>query len=205
MADREYREGKAQNHLRPEDIDKIVNTYRRGEDVPAYARKVPRAEIAAEDYNCNIRRYVDNAPPPEPHDVRAHLLGGIPKTEVKAKKKCIPGDALCRYHASRSQAYRVFFAACERFPFSPSRVQRFHCPQAVWVCSNHLYCTPRIGGPTRDRTWDLPVMSRWLYQLSYGPWSALIDRPRNSLVYCFGSDVASVEAPSPRSAGFSPG
>ena len=25
------------------------------------------------------------------------------------------------------------------------------------------------GGPTRTRTWDLPVMSRWLYQLSYGP------------------------------------
>lgn len=32
----------------------------------------------AEDYNCNIRRYVDNAPPPEPHDVRAHLHGGVP-------------------------------------------------------------------------------------------------------------------------------
>jgi hypothetical protein len=25
------------------------------------------------------------------------------------------------------------------------------------------------GGPTWDRTRDLPVMSRWLYQLSYGP------------------------------------
>ena len=82
-ADREYREGKAQNHLRPEDID-IVHAYRRGEDVPAYARKVPRAEIAAEDYNCNIRRYVDNAPPPEPHDVRAHLHGGVSIVEVDA-------------------------------------------------------------------------------------------------------------------------
>ena len=77
-ADREYREGKAQNHLRPEDIDKIVHAYRRGEEIPAYARKVPGAEIAAEEYNCNIRRYVDNAPPPEPHDVRAHLHGGVP-------------------------------------------------------------------------------------------------------------------------------
>jgi type I restriction enzyme M protein len=43
---------------------------------------VPKAEIVAEDYNCNIRRYVDNAPPPEPHDVRAHLHGGVPKVEV---------------------------------------------------------------------------------------------------------------------------
>jgi type I restriction enzyme M protein len=98
-ADREYREGKAQNHLRPEDIDKIIHAYRSGEDIPAmtdrdagdpenamagpmYARKVPKLEIAAEDYNCNIRRYVDNAPPPEPHDVRAHLHGGVPLTEV---------------------------------------------------------------------------------------------------------------------------
>ena len=81
-ADREYREGKAQNHLRAEDIDKIVHAYRAGKDIPAYARRVPVAEIQAEDYNCNIRRYVDNAPPPEPHDVRAHLHGGVPVTEV---------------------------------------------------------------------------------------------------------------------------
>jgi type I restriction enzyme M protein len=83
-ADREYREGKAQNHLRPEDIDKIVHAYRAGRDIPAYARRVPVSEIAAEDYNCNIRRYVDNAPPPEPHDVRAHLHGGVPVSEINA-------------------------------------------------------------------------------------------------------------------------
>ena len=82
-ADREYREGKAQNHLRPEDIDKIIHAYRQGGDIPAYARRVPRTEIVAEDYNCNIRRYVDNAPPPEPQDVRAHLHGGVPRTEVE--------------------------------------------------------------------------------------------------------------------------
>jgi len=81
-ADREYREGKAQNHLRPEDHDKIIHAYRSGEGSEKYIRRVPKAEIAAEDYNCNIRRYVDNAPPPEPHDVRAHLHGGVPITEV---------------------------------------------------------------------------------------------------------------------------
>jgi type I restriction enzyme M protein len=83
-ADREYREGKAQNHLRPEDIDKIIYAYRSGQDIPAYARRVSRAEIVAEEYNCNIRRYVDNAPPPEPHDVRAHLQGGVPIVEVES-------------------------------------------------------------------------------------------------------------------------
>jgi len=83
-ADREYREGKAQNHLRPEDVDKIVRAYRAKDDSPAYARMVPIAAIEAEDWNCNIRRYVDNAPPPEPHDVRAHLKGGVPVAEVDA-------------------------------------------------------------------------------------------------------------------------
>ena len=83
-ADREYREGKAQNHLRAEDIDKIVNAYRNKQDIPGYARNVPKAEIIAEDFNCNIRRYVDNAPPPEPQDVRAHLHGGVPIAEVNA-------------------------------------------------------------------------------------------------------------------------
>jgi type I restriction enzyme M protein len=83
-ADREYREGKAQNHLRPEDVDKIVYAYRQGKEIPAYARSVPVSEIREEDYNCNIRRYVDNAPPPEPHDVRAHLHGGVPVREIKS-------------------------------------------------------------------------------------------------------------------------
>lgn len=88
-ADRGYREGKAQNFLRAEDISRIVHAYRKltsgaQNEIPAYARRVPVEEMAAEDFNCNIRRYVDNAPPPEPHDVRAHLHGGVPIVEVDA-------------------------------------------------------------------------------------------------------------------------
>ena len=30
----------------------------------------------------NIRRYVDNSPPAEPHDVRAHIKGGVPVSEI---------------------------------------------------------------------------------------------------------------------------
>lgn len=83
-ADREYREGKAQNHLRPEDIDKIVHAYRAGQSIPKYAERISVSAIREEDYNCNIRRYVDNAPPPEPQDVRAHLHGGVPLSEIDA-------------------------------------------------------------------------------------------------------------------------
>jgi type I restriction enzyme M protein len=87
-ADAEYYAGRAQNYLRPEHVEKIVSTFNRYEDVPGYARRVPLTEIAstASDFNLNIRRYVDNSPAPEPHDVRAHLLGGIPVTEVDAER-----------------------------------------------------------------------------------------------------------------------
>src|SRR5690606_15773961 len=50
-ADCEYREGKAQNHLRPEDLDKIIYAYRQGKEIPAYARPVPVEELRAEEYN----------------------------------------------------------------------------------------------------------------------------------------------------------
>jgi type I restriction enzyme M protein len=81
-ADREYKDGKNQNKLRPEDIEKITYTYRNKADIPAYSRNVTIEELEKEDFNFNIRRYVDNSPPPEPQDVHAHLHGGIPATEV---------------------------------------------------------------------------------------------------------------------------
>lgn len=83
-ADREYAEGKNQNSLRPEDIEKISYVYHEMLEVPAYSRLVPVKELETEDFNLNIRRYVDNSPPPEPQDVRAHMHGGIPTEEVDA-------------------------------------------------------------------------------------------------------------------------
>src|SRR5690606_37005208 len=38
--------------------------------------------IEQNDYTLNIRRYVDNTPPPEPEDVKAHLIGGVPISEI---------------------------------------------------------------------------------------------------------------------------
>ena len=84
-ADAEYAEGKNQNTLRPEDIEKIEQVYRGKRELPGYARLVGIDEIKANDWNLNIRRYVDNTPPPEPEDVRAHLVGGVPKSEVAAQ------------------------------------------------------------------------------------------------------------------------
>ncbi|MGZ8158561.1 MAG: N-6 DNA methylase [Methylobacter sp.] len=86
-ADREFFEGRAQNHLMPEHIEKIVTTYDAFNEVPGFSAIVDIATLRGNGYNLNIRRYADNAPPPEPHDVRAHLLGGIPKAEVQHPDK----------------------------------------------------------------------------------------------------------------------
>ena len=85
-ADRDYGEGRAQNHLRPRDEEKITATYRNFSDVAGFAKVVTIEELADNDFNCNIRRYADNAPPPEPQDVRAHLHGGVPTTEIDDAK-----------------------------------------------------------------------------------------------------------------------
>lgn len=90
-ADREFKEGKNQNKLRPEDLEKIAYTYRHKKETPKYSKLVAKSKaidehnnLENEDFNFNIRRFVDNAPPPEPQDVHAHLQGGIPENEVKA-------------------------------------------------------------------------------------------------------------------------
>jgi type I restriction enzyme M protein len=86
-ADREYAEGKNQNKLRPEDIEKIEFVFSQKRALPKYSRLVNNAEIVEKhDYSLNIRRYVDNTPDPEPEDVQAHLIGGVPEAEVLARK-----------------------------------------------------------------------------------------------------------------------
>ena len=82
MLTKNLKEGKVQNKLRSEDIEKISYVYKNKIKIPSYSRLVGKEELEHEEYNLNIRRYVDNSPPPEPHDVKAHLHGGIPKTEI---------------------------------------------------------------------------------------------------------------------------
>lgn len=81
-ADREYGEGRNQNYLRPEDIEKIVISFQEKREIPKYSRLVDIKEIEENDFNLNIRRYVDNSPEPEIEDIRAHIFGGVPKKEL---------------------------------------------------------------------------------------------------------------------------
>ncbi|GCB45852.1 class I SAM-dependent DNA methyltransferase [Streptomyces sp. NL15-2K] len=86
-ADREFTAGRNQNELRPEHIEKIVTVFQKGREQNGYSRWVKVDDLLAEGANLNIRRWVDNSPPPEPQDVRAHLYGGVPVAEVVAREK----------------------------------------------------------------------------------------------------------------------
>jgi type I restriction enzyme M protein len=85
-ADREFVTGRAQNELGPQHVEKIVDAYRNWQQIDGYSRVVQRDVLLAEDSNLNVRRWVDNAPPPEPQDVRAHLYGGVPRAEIEAQR-----------------------------------------------------------------------------------------------------------------------
>ena len=53
-----YGKKKRQNELRPQDIEKIVGTYRERTEEPHYSRRVSLDEIKEKGYNLNITRYV---------------------------------------------------------------------------------------------------------------------------------------------------
>jgi type I restriction enzyme M protein len=70
-ASREYEEGTKQNILREQDIEKIVATYRQRTEIDKYSYVAPVAEIAENDFNLNIPRYVDTFEPEPEIDVAA--------------------------------------------------------------------------------------------------------------------------------------
>ncbi|MBM7072435.1 type I restriction-modification system subunit M [Shewanella sp. 202IG2-18] len=58
-ASREFKSGKNQNQLTPENIQKIVDTYKARATTDKYSYLATLEEIADNDYNLNIPRYVD--------------------------------------------------------------------------------------------------------------------------------------------------
>jgi type I restriction enzyme M protein len=70
-ASEHYQKDKRQNKLRPEDINKIVDTYQYRKEEARYSRKVQLSEIEKNDYNLNISRYISLAQEEEPVDLKA--------------------------------------------------------------------------------------------------------------------------------------
>ncbi len=69
-ASEHFKKRKRQNFLTEENIEKIIETYRhRPESIERYARCVEMKEIADNDFNLNISRYVSTAAPEIPVDL----------------------------------------------------------------------------------------------------------------------------------------
>ena len=60
-ASKEFEKGKQQNYITEEHIDKIVNAYSERRDIDKYCHIASLEEIAENDYNLNIPRYVDTS------------------------------------------------------------------------------------------------------------------------------------------------
>jgi type I restriction enzyme M protein len=104
----DYEEGKNQNRLRDEDIEKILTTFDSYVDEKRYSKVVSLDEIRENDYNLNIRRYADTSPPPEIFDVRGILHGGVPVREVEDEyiQETLQGmDVSCVFNRRDSEYY----------------------------------------------------------------------------------------------------
>lgn len=81
-ASKGFEKVKTQNMLRDEHIDKIVTTYRDRTIIEKYSHKATLEEIANNDYNLNIPRYVDTFEEQEEIDIQA-VMSEIKELEAK--------------------------------------------------------------------------------------------------------------------------
>ena len=93
------------NRLRERDIHRIVDTFTRRLEQPRYARLVPLAEIAGNDGNLNLPRYIDSTEPEDLQDIEAHLKGGIPLRDI---------DGLSAYWQVFPGVRQALFAEADR-------------------------------------------------------------------------------------------
>lgn len=88
-AEKDFQEGKNQNTLRPQDINKIVKAFNGYEDIEKYARVVSLDDIESKSFNLNIREYIDSSEEDEVIDVKK-VRGEI----ASLKKELAKADAL---------------------------------------------------------------------------------------------------------------
>ena len=70
-AEKDFEEGKNQNRLRKKDIEKIISAFDGYRTQEKYARVVDFKEIKENEFNLNVRRYVENGDEEEIIDVKA--------------------------------------------------------------------------------------------------------------------------------------
>jgi len=98
-ASEHFEKGKKQNYLLDEHVDKIVDTYKARKEEERFSRRVPMAEIEANNYNLNISRYVSTA-----HRRNWLTLSKLARPYVKSKTE-LPSRKLHTTNSSVNSAY----------------------------------------------------------------------------------------------------
>ncbi len=138
------------NRLRAQDMHRIVDTFTRQDGSnPKYARLVPLAEIAANDYNLNLPRFIDSTEPEDLQDIEAHLKGGIPLADIDSLQRywqVLPAvrqalfapvddpkrsDTYCQLKVEPSQIKVTIFGHSEFTTFNQTVTQRFATWKAI--------------------------------------------------------------------------
>jgi len=70
------------NRLREQDIRKIIDVWNNQDELPKFSHFATNEEIAKNEYNLNLPRYIDTNNSEDIHDIDAHLKGGIPKHDI---------------------------------------------------------------------------------------------------------------------------
>jgi type I restriction enzyme M protein len=83
-ASKEFIKDGNKNRLRERDIHKIVDAFNHQWELDKYSRFVPFDEIAGNEFNLNIPRYIDTQETEDIQDLSAHLNGGIPNKDIDA-------------------------------------------------------------------------------------------------------------------------
>ena len=120
------------NRLRAQDIHKIVDSFTRQTEMSKYSRMVSLAEVESKEFNLNLPRYIDSTEPEDLQDIAAHLMGGIPNSDIDSLgaywqvfpnvRKDLFRDAervgYCRPYVAASQVKAAIFAHPEFTAFN---------------------------------------------------------------------------------------
>lgn len=123
------------NRLREQDIHKIVDVFNKQLEIPKYSRLVSLDEIAANDYNLNIPRYIDAQEAEDFQDITAHLLGGIPDENL---------EELAKYWQVYPSLQKALFKPTEREGYSDLKVEGEAIKEVIFNHSEFVEYTEKV-------------------------------------------------------------
>ena len=72
----------SKNRLREQDIRKIIDVWKKQQEIEKFSHFASNKEIKKHEYNLNLPRYIDTSEPEDIQNIEAHLKGGIPKHDI---------------------------------------------------------------------------------------------------------------------------